>query len=111
MLVAVFQDRVQVVALPDIHDPPRWVDHVLEITGPVGKVFGNDAQSVGLFEDADIPVRETGFFDRQKYEGAVIRMQMAEGDPTWRRAMPVAVAKVLDDLGATKRIRLLEAHL
>ncbi len=100
--------QVQVVALPDIHDPPRWADHVLRLTGPVDKVFGNDENNVSLFEDAGIPVVRTGLVERAHFEASTIRMQIAEGDPAWRKAVPPAVGAILDRLGAQERLRALE---
>lgn len=107
MVHAVFPD-LQVVSLPDIHDPMRWVDHVVALTGPVDKVFGNDENNVGLFEDAGYPVVRTGLVDRKHLEAATIRMQMAEDDPVWRKSVPPQVAEILVRLDAPKRLRTLE---
>ena len=107
MVHAVFP-QVQVVPLPDIHDPLRWVDHVVTLLGRVDKVFGNDEASVGLFEDAGIRVVRPGLVERDQFEASTIRMQMAEGDPAWRKAVPAAVSPLLDRFDATKRLRLLE---
>ncbi len=101
---------LEVFALPDIHDPPRWADHTVSITGPVGKVYGNDDENLGLFEDAGMTVVRTGLVEREKYGARTIRMQIAEGDPSWRKAVPPAVADLLDKFDAAKRLRALEAY-
>lgn len=110
MVRAAFGDQVEVVALPDIHDPPNWVDHVLSITGPVDRVFGNDDTTLNLFEDANIPVRRTGLHDRDRHEGRSLRLQIAEDDAAWRKAVSPPVLVVLEDIDAGKRIRILEAR-
>lgn len=109
MLRAGFGDRIDVVAVPDIHDPPNYAAHVMEITGPVDRVFGNDEETVSLFEDAGLDVRRPGLVQRDRYQASQIRLQMAEGDGAWRKAVSPAVLELLDGLDAGKRIRLLEA--
>ncbi len=101
---------IRVLAIPDIHDPPRWVDHVLDITGPVDRAYGNDTRTLDLFEDAGVPVRRPGMVQREQFEASTVRMQMAEDDGAWRRAVPPAVVEVLDAIEAGKRLRLLEAR-
>ncbi|MGB0652742.1 MAG: adenylyltransferase/cytidyltransferase family protein [Thermoplasmatota archaeon] len=109
MLAAVAPDA-RVVPVPDLHDPPRWADHVLDLVGPVDRVFGNDDRTLDLFEDLGIAVRRTGLVERERYEASTIRMQMAEGDPAWRRAVPASVVALLDGWDVEKRLRLLEAR-
>ncbi len=105
MVHAVFGDTVDVVAVPDIHDPPNWVDHVLRITGPVDRVFGNDERTLSLFEDAGVPVRRTGLQARGEREGTNIRFQIAEGDRAWRSAVPGPVVALLVAWDAPRRLR------
>ncbi len=110
LLLGVFPEA-EVFNVPDIHDPPNWVAHLLDITGPVDKVFGNDEQSLSLFEDAGIPVVRTGLQARDRFEGKTIRMQMAEGDGAWRKAVPAATVPILEQMELPMRLRRLEAML
>lgn len=107
MVAAVFPD-VRVLALPDIHDPPRWATHVLSITGPVDKVYGNDTESTDLFEAAGLPVVSPGLVDRERFEARAIRALMAEDDPSWRKAVPPEVALLLEQWQAPKRLLTME---
>ncbi|MGB1586268.1 MAG: adenylyltransferase/cytidyltransferase family protein [Thermoplasmatota archaeon] len=102
---------VTVVAVPDIHDPPNWVDHMLRLTGPVDRAFGNDDQTMDLFEDAGIPVRRPGLEKREAWEGKTVRLQIAEGDGAWRKSVPGPVKDLLDSWDAGIRLRRLEAAL
>lgn len=111
MVRAAFGDQVDVMAIPDIHDPPNYADHVMAITGPLDRVFGNDEETISLFEDAGVRVKRPGLQDRERLTGSTIRLQMAEGDGSWRKAVSPAVAKVIEDLGGSRRIRALEATL
>jgi nicotinamide-nucleotide adenylyltransferase len=108
MVEAVFGGQVRVVALPDIHDPPRWAAHVMGITGPVDKVYGNDPESTNLFEAAGVPVVSPGLVDREHNEARTLRVLMAEGDPSWRRHVPPEVARLLDAWQAPKRLLTME---
>lgn len=107
MVAAVFP-AVRVVAIPDIHDPPRWAAHVLSITGPVDRVYGNDSATNDLFEAAGVPVVAPGLVDRAQLEASAIRALMVEGDPSWRKAVPAPVAALLDQWDAPRRLLQLE---
>jgi nicotinamide-nucleotide adenylyltransferase len=108
MLEAVFANQVQIVALPDIHDPARWAAHVLSITGPVDRLYGNDADNTGLFEAAGMMVESPGLVERERFEASRIRAQLAEDDPAWRKAVPAAVARLLDEWRAPQRLMSME---
>jgi len=107
MVEAVFP-HVRTVALPDIHDPPRWPAHVLALTGPVDRVYGNDPEWTTLFEATGMAVVSPGLVDRDRLEARTIRAEMAEGDAAWRKSVPTQVAALLDSWGAAKRLLTLE---
>ena len=102
--------RLAILDVPDIHNPPKWVAHVLSITGPVDRVFGNDDGTLQLFEMANLPVASPGLVERERYEANTIRMQLAEDDPAWRKAVPAAIVPLLERWAAGKRLRALEAY-
>jgi len=108
MVESVFHGQVRIVALPDIHDPPRWPAHVMSITGPMEKVYGNDPESTNLFEAAGYAIVAPGLVDREKFEARTIRALMVEDDPSWRKAVPAEVAKLLDQWQAPKRLLTME---
>lgn len=111
MVRAVFGDTVEVMAIPDIHDPTRWVDHVQSITGTVDKVYGNNDRDLDLFEEEGIDTVRPGLVDRERFRATDVRMRLAEGDPDWRRDVPAPVVPLLERMEAGKRLRLLEARL
>jgi nicotinamide-nucleotide adenylyltransferase len=101
--------RLTIVDVPDINNPPRWVEHVLGITGPVDRVFGNDDDTLALFDMANLPVASPGLVDRERLEANTIRVQLAVDDPAWRKSVPAPVAALLDQWAAGRRLRGLEA--
>lgn len=104
MLQAVFP-AVPVFDVPDIHDREAWVAHLLRITGPIDKMYGNDENSLSLFEAAHIPVVRPGLVERETWEATAIRALMAEDDPSWRKLVPKQVAQLLDTWDAPRRLR------
>lgn len=115
MVEATFPNEVRsgaivVAEVPDLHDPPRYVEHTLAITGPVDVVYGNDDGTLGLFERAGMRTESPGLVDRGRYEAKVIRAQMAADDGAWRKSVPPPVAEMLIRLDAGRRLRGLEAY-
>lgn len=115
MVEAAFPNEVRsgaivVAEVPDLHDPIRYVAHTLAITGPIDVVYGNDDETLALFERAGLRIESPGLVDRARYEAKVIRAQIAADDGTWRKAVPPAVAELLLKLDAARRLRGLEAY-
>ncbi|HJQ93248.1 MAG TPA: adenylyltransferase/cytidyltransferase family protein [Candidatus Thermoplasmatota archaeon] len=101
---------VVLAEVPDLHDPMRYVAHTLAITGPVDAVFGNDDETLGLFERAGMRIESPGLVDRARFEAKAIRAQIAADDGAWRKSVPPAVAELLVRLDAGRRLRGLEAY-
>ncbi|MGB1696927.1 MAG: adenylyltransferase/cytidyltransferase family protein [Thermoplasmatota archaeon] len=85
---AVFPDA-EVVAVPDINDPPNWVAHVQSLV-TFDKVFGNDASTLHLFQDAGIPVQRPGLQERAQWEGSAIRIWV-----DWENRVPPQVVPLV----------------
>lgn len=101
--------RLRIVDIPDINNPPAWPAHVLALTGPLGRVYGNDDATLALFERQGLPTVSPGLVERERYEASTIRVQLAEDDPTWRKAVPAPVAALLLAWDAGRRLRSMEA--
>lgn len=115
MVEAAFPNEVRagsvvIAEVPDLHDPLRYAAHVLAITGPVDVVYGNDDETLGLFDRAGMRTESPGLVDRGRYEAKAIRAQIAADDGSWRKAVPPAVADLLVKLDAARRLRGLEAY-
>ena len=101
--------RLRVVEVPDVNNPPKYVAHVLGITGPIDRAYGNDPSTLDLFADAGIATHSPGLVDRERSEASAIRIQLAEDDSAWRKAVPAAVAPLLQQWDAGRRLRGMEA--
>lgn len=108
MVRAVFGDAVEVVAIPDIHDPPNWVAHVRDRVGPFDVFYGNDPATAHLFEAAGVRTEAPGLVERDRFEATTLRARMASGDPSWEEDVPAPVASLLRDRDARRRLRALD---
>ncbi len=96
-----------IVPVTDLNDPPRWAKHCLDATGPVDAVWGHDASPLELFREVGMAVHRVPEIERHRYQGSIIRHQMAAGDNSWREAVPAEVAHYLDSIEAPKRLERL----
>ena len=99
-----------IVEVPDLHDPPRYARHALAIAGPIDVVFGNEEDTLGLFEREGLRVERPGLQERDRWEAKAIRAQLAADDMLWKKAVPPAVAALLVQWDAGRRLRGLEAY-
>ena len=83
----------RIVSIPDIHDPPRWVDHVCSIVSDFDLIIANNPFTRKLFSEKGYVVKGTTYFDRKRYSGKEIRRRMIQDEP-WADLVP----KVVDDL-------------
>lgn len=95
---------MEVLAMEDLFDPPRWAALALERLPPFAMVFSNDPVTITAFRDKGVEVRNIPSQQRASWQGRVIRAQMAAGDPAWRDAVPEEVVGILEALGAESRL-------
>lgn len=76
MLEAWLQGRdftAQIVAIPDIEDPPRWVSHAEQYHGVAGTFFTTDPNSAELYKSSGWPVVLSETEQRESFEGWRVR--------------------------------------
>lgn len=93
-----------VVAIPDVGDDDRWVDHVLSLVPPFDAVFSHDPLTRRLFREAAVPVRNGPLLDRERFSGTEIRRRMRAGG-AWRELVPAPVAAYLETIDGVGRVR------
>ena len=62
----------QIVHIPDINDPPNWVDHARQHHGE-GMLVTSDATTSTLYEEANFPVHNVELNERERLEGWRVR--------------------------------------
>jgi len=103
-LTAVGIHTFRIVAIPDIHDPPRWVDHVCSIVSDFDVIIANNPFTRKLFSEKGYVVKGTAFFDRKRYSGKEIRRRIIQDEP-WNELVPEVVFKIITDIDGINRIK------
>jgi nicotinamide mononucleotide adenylyltransferase len=62
-----------IVAIPDIEDPPMWVSHAERYHGQAGAFFTTDVYSADLYESAGWQVMLSDLEQRESFEGWRVR--------------------------------------
>jgi nicotinamide-nucleotide adenylyltransferase len=96
--------KFRIVAFPDIHNPPRWVDHVCSIVPDFDVIITNNPFTRELFSEKGYVVKGTAFFDRKRYSGKEIRTRIIQDEP-WSELVPEVVFKIITDIDGIKRIK------
>jgi len=96
--------KCKIIEIPDIHNPPKWVDHVLSIYSDFDVVITNNNFTKGLFRKKDIRVEETPLYDREKYSGRSIRYKI-KNNHKWKDLVPISVYKYIKSIDGDKRIK------
>jgi nicotinamide-nucleotide adenylyltransferase len=109
MLRCVLDDRhgVEIVALDDLGDGPRWRELVKRVIGPVDVVFTANPYVRHLLAGhyrVEHPVVVVPQDQRAPVEGAMVRRMMARGE-AWDRLVPAPVAELIRSRGLAQRFR------
>ncbi|RLE88625.1 MAG: nicotinamide-nucleotide adenylyltransferase [Thermoprotei archaeon] len=98
-------NRCIITSVPDTYESHHlWVPLVLSCCPKFEHVYTNDKMSRLLFTEAGIKVLSIPFFNRDILCATRIRRLMAEGEE-WRKFVHPAVARVIDRIRGTERIR------
>lgn len=103
-LEAVGIHEYRVVSIPDIHDPPHWVDHVCNIVSDFDAVIANNPFTRKLFSEKGYVVKGTARFQRNLYSGKEIRRRMAQKEP-WEDLVPEAVVRIMKEIDGAQRVQ------
>lgn len=99
-----FDIKYGIYPVDDIHDPPRWVDHVKTCLPPFTTVLTNNHITASLFKEKGFTVIYPGLRKRDLYKGEIIRDRMRT-DQSWEHLVPSSVAKFLHTIDAVKRLK------
>jgi nicotinamide-nucleotide adenylyltransferase len=99
-----FDIKYDIFPVPDIHDPPRWVNYVSMIIPPFDEVLTNNQFTSDLFEEQGYMVYCPGLQKRVDYSGKKIRRLMINNEP-WEHLVPKKVASYLHKIDAEDRLQ------
>jgi len=94
----------KIIYIPDIHNYPKWVSHVLSITSDFDIVISNNDLTKKLFAEKGFTIRETKVFDRKKYSGREIRKRMIKDKP-WMDLVPRPVVDIIKKCNGVQRLK------
>ena len=94
----------RIILIPDIHNPPRWVDHVLSIISDFDIIISNSSITKGLFSEKGYNVKETPLYNKDEYSGKEIRRRMIQSKH-WEKFVPLEVFNVIVDIDGVKRLK------
>ena len=97
----------KIVNIPDIHNPPKWVDHVLTIVSDFEVVLSNNDFTRELFSDKGYKVLETPLYEKDKYSGKVIRKKIKNNE-SWEDLVPEEVCITIKKSNGIERIKSLQ---
>lgn len=106
-LVLADYDNFMLIALPDLHDGPRWRAMVLEEFGTLDVFYTANPYVQELLQGSYRVVHPVALLapeERIPIDGTTVRLAMARGEP-YVHLLPPAVAAYLDDNHLVERFR------
>lgn len=97
-------DKYRIELIPDIHNPPKWVDHVLSIVSDFDVVISNSDFTKQLFIEKGYSVEGTPVYDREHLSGEEIRRRI-RGCEKWEHLVPDPVVDIIKDVEGEERIK------
>lgn len=98
-----------IILIPDIHNPPKWVDHVLSIVSDFEIVITNNALTKRLFLEKGYEVKETPLFNNEDFSGEEIRKRMIN-EEHWSDCVPKEVEEIINEIDGVKRLKELSKN-
>ena len=99
----------KIALIPDIHNPPKWVDHLTSIISDFDIVITNSPLTKRLFSEKGYQVKKTPLYDRNKYSGEKIRKKIIKNEP-WEKLVPDQVCKIINNINGEERLRKLSKN-
>jgi len=94
----------QIIFIPDIHNPPKWVDHVLSIFSDFNVVISNNYLTKSLFSEKGFKVKETKLYKKYIYSGKEIRKKIIN-DEKWKNLVPKEVYNTIIEIKGIERLK------
>jgi len=99
-------NNYRIVEIPDIHNYPKWVSHVVSIITDFDVVISNNPLTKCLFSKRGYIVKETQLYNRNECSGEEIRKKIINNG-NWKDALPKAVYKIIVSIDGAARLKKL----
>ena len=93
-----------IYGIPDIHNYPKWVDHVKSIVPSFNVIVSNNSITHKLFSEKNYQVKNTTIFKRHEYSGKEIRRRIIN-DESWEDLVPKQVYNIINEINGVERIK------
>jgi nicotinamide-nucleotide adenylyltransferase len=100
-------NNYKIFLIPDIHNPPKWVDHVLSIVPEFDVVLSNNEFTKKLFSEKGFNVKKTKLYEKDKFSGKIIRKKI-KNEENWEDLVPEEVKNIIKNIGGIERIKTLK---
>jgi nicotinamide-nucleotide adenylyltransferase len=95
-------NNFRIILISDIHNPPKWIDHVLSIFSDFDVVITNNSLTKSLFSEKGYTVEKTSLYDKKRFSGKEIRRRMIKRE-RWEDLVPDEVFKLIKEINGTQR--------
>jgi nicotinamide-nucleotide adenylyltransferase len=96
-------NNYKIIFIPDIHNPPKWADHVLSIFSDFDVIITNNSLTKRLFLEKGYSVEKTPLYDKHRFSGKEIRRRMMKGEQ-WKNLVPTEVNNLIKEINGTQRL-------
>ena len=94
----------KIILIPDIHNPPKWVDHVKSIIKDFDVIITNNLFTKSLFLEKKYEVIDTPLYKKEIYSGKVIREKIKNGEK-WEDLVPEEVERYIKRINGINRLK------
>ncbi|KUO91149.1 MAG: nicotinamide-nucleotide adenylyltransferase [Thermocladium sp.] len=99
--------RLIMIPLNNTENNHSWVKYLESYIPPFDVAYTGNQFVAMLLRGAGYRVVQQPLFSREIYVSTLIREKILKGDETWRNLVPASVAKILDELDASNRLRVI----
>ena len=110
-LIEELKDITRVIIIPanDVNDNGLWVAHITRLVPKFDIVYTNNPHTRYLFEQARKEVKTPPLYEREDYSAQHVRELMRKGNNTWKKLVPTAVIKVIEEIDGENRIKIINS--
>ena len=97
-------NNYKIIIIPDINNPPKWVDHVLSIYSDFDVIITNNSLTKTLFSEKGYTVNKTPYYNKEEFSGKEIRKRIINNKP-WENLVPLEVKNVIIKIDGINRLK------